>query len=144
GAAEAVPEVATRMAALNKTAAPAKSRVFLMCPSRGRAVMGSPLPIVVLRCERSQYLSTRRSLSPHGSTHGLIRGSGPPVRLDRPAAAGRSVWRMAMMQCDESSISRTATVATAATGYTTATVHRRSIAAMLSDGHDMVNVNRNP
>src|SRR5215470_18464304 len=96
GAADEVPEVPTRMAAVNKTAAPAKSRVFLVCPSRGRAVMGSPLPIVVLGCERSQYLSTRRSLSPHGSTHGLIRGSGPPVRLDRRAAAGRSVCRLAV------------------------------------------------
>src|SRR3954471_15142200 len=43
GAAHEVPEVPTRMAAVNKTAAPARSRVFLMCPGCGRAVMGSPL-----------------------------------------------------------------------------------------------------
>src|SRR5882724_3818048 len=53
GAADAVPEVATRMAAVNKTA-PARSRVFLVCPGRSRVFMFSPID--VQGCERSQYL----------------------------------------------------------------------------------------
>src|SRR6185436_12155395 len=71
GAADAVPEVATRMAAVNKTA-PARSRVFLVCPGRSRVVIFSPID--VQGCERSQYLSVRRPLRPRGSTHAKVPG----------------------------------------------------------------------
>src|ERR1043166_8526933 len=72
GAADAVPEVATRMTAVNKTA-PARSRVFLMCRGRNRVVIFFS-PIDVQGCECSQYLSARRSLRPRGSTHAKVPG----------------------------------------------------------------------
>src|SRR6266540_836815 len=87
GAAHEVPEVPTRMAAVSETAAPARSRVFLMCPSRGRAVMGSPLRS--MSGDVSVHNTSRRgALAEPARFHSWTdSGSGPPVRLHRRAAA---------------------------------------------------------
>src|ERR1043165_8782183 len=82
GAADAVPELPIRMATVNETAAAAKSRVFLMCPSRGRAVIGVSSPIDVRGCERSKYghhRSNGRRTKGDGASmeHGLTVCEGP-------------------------------------------------------------------